>query len=73
MSIGFAQLISGVMLIISLMMIAIELKKTESGDQVNQMMMLVHAGAFIIYNVVIIVQYSYSLRYYLTIDTKTLN
>jgi hypothetical protein len=33
-------------LIYSLFVIAAALRKSETGDQVNQLMMLVHAGAF---------------------------
>lgn len=64
-SVGGAQLISGVVLIYALVVIAIELKNNDTGDQVNQFMLLVHAVAFIAYNVVIIIYYVFNLRYYL--------
>jgi hypothetical protein len=52
-------------LIYSLFVIAAALRKSETGDQVNQLMMLVHAGAFGMYCMSIVIYYAYSLRYYI--------
>lgn len=52
-------------LIYSLFVIASALRKSETGDQVNQLMMLVHAGAFGMYCMSIVIYYAYSLRYYI--------
>lgn len=77
MSIGLAQLISGLVLLYALIVIARELRKSQTGDEINQAMMLVHATAFTMYNAVIIVQQAYYLRFLLTnnntVNTKTLN
>lgn len=64
-SIGIAQLISGVILLFALVVIAVALKRSNTGDQVNQMMMLIHALAFILYLVVVVVYFSYSFNFYL--------
>jgi len=47
------------------------LRSSETGDQVNQRMMIVHAGAFGLYCLSIVIYYAFSLRWYLTDDTKT--
>ena len=59
--VGIAQLISGIILLFALVVIAIALKRANTGDQINQMMMLIHALAFILYLVVVVVYYGYSL------------
>lgn len=57
------------------MVIAIELRKSETGDQVNQLMMAIHAASFIIYNLLIVVYYYFYFRYLVTnnntVNTKT--
>ena len=65
-SVGVAQLISGIILLFALVFIAVALKRSNTGDQINQMMMLIHALAFILYLVVVVVYYSYTLNYLLT-------